>query len=160
MGLVFRSIGYKGVPIPGVPFYDRWGIIPNEKGRVTAEHGGAVVPGEYAVGWAKRGPSGVIGTNKPDAVETVKMMMEDVKGAFETGALNQQSPATDGQGHPGDIVALLQEKGVAFVSFADWQILEQIENERGAQRGQPRVKITDVGEMLRLIQTAKEGVMP
>ena len=160
VGLVFRSIGYKGVPIPGVPFYDRWGIIPNEKGRVTAEYGGAVVPGEYAVGWAKRGPSGVIGTNKPDAVETVKMMMEDVKGAFETGALNQQSPATDGQGHPGDIVAHLQEKGVAFVSFADWQILEQIENERGAQRGQPRVKITDVEEMLRLIQTAKEGVMP
>ena len=160
VGLVFRSIGYKGVPIPGVPFYDRWGIIPNEKGRVTAEHGGAVVPGEYAVGWAKRGPSGVIGTNKPDAVETVKLMMEEVKGAVETGALNQQSAPTDGHGQPGDIVALLQEKGVAFVSFADWQILEQIENERGAQRGQPRVKITDVEEMLRLIQTAKEGVMP
>ena len=82
-GLVFRSIGYRGVPIPGVPFYDRWGIIPNEKGRVTAEHGGAVVPGEYTVGWAKRGPTGVIGTNKPDAVETVKMMMEDVKNAAE-----------------------------------------------------------------------------
>ena len=115
------------------------------------------MPGEYAVGWAKRGPSGVIGTNKPDAVETVKMMMEDVKGAVETGALNQQSAATDGQGQPGDIVALLQEKGVAFVSFADWQILEQIENEQGARRGQPRVKITDVEEMLRLIRTAKEG---
>ena len=155
VGLVFRSIGYKGVPIPGVPFYDRWGIIPNEKGRVTAEHGGAVVPGEYAVGWAKRGPTGVIGTNKPDAVETVKLMLEDVDCANGTAARQQPNPHSDGHGRPGDIVSLLQEKDAAFVSFADWQILERIENERGAQRGQPRVKITNVDEMLRLIQTAK-----
>ena len=160
VGLVFRSIGYKGVPIPGVPFYDRWGIIPNEKGRVTAEHGGAVVPGEYAVGWAKRGPTGVIGTNKPDAVETVKMMLEDVKRAVGTAAVNQQNAPSDGHARPDGIVALLRERGVAFVSFADWRILEQIENERGAQRGQPRVKITDVDEMLRLIQTAKEEAAP
>ncbi len=173
VGLVFRSIGYKGVPIPGVPFYDRWGIIPNEKGRVTAEHGGAVVPGEYAVGWVKRGPTGVIGTNKPDAVETVKLMLEDVKcaaassterdaasGALGTAPANLQSPQLDGHGRPGDIISLLQEKGAAFVSFADWQILERIENERGALQGQPRVKITDVDEMLRLIQTAKEEAAP
>ena len=155
VGLVFRSIGYRGVPIPGVPFYDRRGIIPNEKGRVTAEHGGEVVPGEFAVGWAKRGPSGVIGTNKPDAVETVKLMMEDVKCAAGTAALDHHNPHSDGHDRRDDIVALLQAKGLAFVSFADWQILERIENERGAQRGQPRVKITDVDEMLRLIQTAK-----
>jgi len=171
VGLVFRSIGYRGVPIPGVPFYDRWGIIPNEKGRVTAEHGGAVVSGEYTVGWAKRGPTGVIGTNKPDAVETVKMMMEDVKsaaisagaalGAIGTAANGQQSPQPGGQnGRVDNIVAFLRERGAAFVSFADWQILEQIENERGVQRGQPRVKITDVEEMLRLIRTAKEEVAP
>ena len=171
VGLVFRSIGYRGVPIPGVPFYDRWGIIPNEKGRVTAEHGGSVVPGEYTVGWAKRGPTGVIGTNKPDAVETVKLMMEDVisanvsasAAASAVGAASngQQNPQPDAHVPPvNDIVALLRERGAAFVSFADWQILEQIEDERGAQRGQPRVKITDVEEMLRLIRTAKEGVAP
>jgi ferredoxin--NADP+ reductase len=173
VGLVFRSIGYRGVPIPGVPFFDRWGIIPNEKGRVTAEHGGAAVPGEYTVGWAKRGPTGVIGTNKPDAVETVKTMLEDVKSAavslsesegtpraVVTTAANNLSQHTVGHARPGDIIALLQKRGVPFVSFADWQILEQIENERGAQRGQPRVKITDVDEMLRLIQTAKVEALP
>ena len=173
VGLVFRSIGYRGVPIPGVPFFDRWGIIPNEKGRVTVEHGGAAVPGEYTVGWAKRGPTGVIGTNKPDAVETVKTMLEDVKSAavslsesegtpraVVTTAANNLSQHTVGHARPGDIIALLQKRGVPFVSFADWQILEQIENERGAQRGQPRVKITDVDEMLRLIQTAKVEALP
>jgi hypothetical protein len=70
------------------------------------------------------------------------------------------SQHTDGQARPGDIIALLQKRSVPFVSFADWQILEQIENERGAQRGQPRVKITDVDEMLRLIQTAKVEALP
>ena len=162
VGLVFRSIGYRGVPIPGVPFFDRWGIIPNEKGRVTFEHGGAVVPGEYTVGWAKRGPTGVIGTNKPDAGETVKLMLEDVKNNAVasspdgSAAANHRGLHTDGEPRPGDITTLLQKRGVAFVSFADWQILEQIENERGALRGQPRVKITDVDEMLRLIQSAKK----
>ncbi|MDE0311463.1 MAG: NADP oxidoreductase, partial [Caldilineaceae bacterium] len=161
VGLVFRSIGYRGVPIPGVPFYDRWGIIPNEKGRVTVEHGGEVVSGEYTVGWAKRGPTGVIGTNKPDAVETVRLMMEDVNNAAASRpgnavAAGNSALHTDGRGRPGDIIPLLKQRGVDFVSFADWQILEQIENERGALRGQPRVKITDVDEMLRLIQSAKE----
>ena len=167
VGLVFRSIGYRGVPIPGVPFYDRWGIIPNEKGRVTAEHGGAVVSGEYAVGWAKRGPTGVIGTNKPDAVETMKLMLEDLAPCAAGAAANGEEHAaarrnSHGGGHarPDDIIPLLQERKVAFVSFADWQILEQIENERGAQRGQPRVKITEVEEMLRLIRSAKEKVVP
>ena len=145
VGLVFRSIGYRGVPIPG----------------------------EYTVGWAKRGPTGVIGTNKPDAVETVKTMLEDVKSAavslsesegtpraVKSTATNNLSQHPDGHARPGDIIALLQKRGVPFVSFADWQILEQIENERGAQRGQPRVKITDVDEMLRLIQTAKVEALP
>lgn len=159
-GLVFRSIGYRGVPIPGVPFYDRWGIIPNEKGRVTAQHGGAVVPGEYTVGWAKRGPTGVIGTNKPDAVETVRLMLEDVaSNRFLCAETRQQNAQTGGHSRPRDIGPLLQEKGVVYVSFADWQILERIENERGALQGRPRVKITDVDEMLGLIQTAKEEVV-
>lgn len=155
-GLVFRSIGYRGVPVPGVPFYDRWGIIPNERGRVTDGHGGQAVPGEYTVGWAKRGPTGVIGTNKPDAVETVKRMVEDV--VSEGAAAAGERERSHGAG-PADIATLLQSKGVRYVSFADWQVLEQIENARGAELGRPRVKITDVDEMLRLIQSAREKVV-
>src|SRR5690606_2334281 len=82
VGLVFRSVGYRGVPLPDVPFYDKWGIIPNEKGRVlTAMQDGQPVSGNYVVGWIKRGPSGVIGTNKPDAVETVESLLEDVQAS-------------------------------------------------------------------------------
>ena len=78
-GLVFRSVGYRGVPLPDVPFFDDWGTIPNEKGRVLTEHDtGEPVVGHYTVGWIKRGPSGIIGTNKPDSVETVKMLLEDM----------------------------------------------------------------------------------
>lgn len=142
-GLVFRSIGYRSVPIPGVPFYDRWGIIPNEKGRVTATHKGEVVPGEYVVGWAKRGPTGVIGTNKPDAVETVHLMLEDVKTL---------TPAPDETVNPKAIVALLQERGIDYFTFADWLKLETIENERGKAQGRPRVKFTSEAEMLAAVR--------
>ena len=159
VGLVFRSIGYRGVPIPGVPFHDRWGIIPNVKGRVTVEHGGAVVPGEYTVGWAKRGPTGVIGTNKPDAMETVTLMIEDVVARRAAESARPEG-AREQAARPDAIVSLLQERGVEFVSFADWQILEQIENARGAERGQPRAKITDIEEMLRLIREGKAETAP
>ena len=77
MGLVFRSVGYRGVPIPGVPFHDAWGVILNDKGRVLEPDSREPQVGEYAAGWIKRGPSGVIGTNKPDAAETVACMAED-----------------------------------------------------------------------------------
>src|SRR5262245_46934387 len=77
-GLVFRSVGYRGVPLPGVPFDERWGVILNQKGRVL--HSETLLPriGEYTAGWIKRGPTGVIGTNKPDALETVRCMVEDL----------------------------------------------------------------------------------
>src|SRR5262245_27536498 len=77
VGLVFRSVGYRGVPLPGVPFHDSWGVILNEKGRVIDPETRQPMPGEYAAGWIKRGPTGVIGTNKPDAAETVAAMLED-----------------------------------------------------------------------------------
>ena len=77
-GLVLRSVGYRGVPIPGVPFDDERHVIPNVRGRVTDGPGGRPRPGEYAAGWIKRGPTGIIGTNKPDAVETVEAMLEVV----------------------------------------------------------------------------------
>ena len=77
MGLVFRSVGYRGVPLPGVPFHESWGVILNEKGRVLDPERKQPIPGEYAAGWIKRGPTGVIGTNKPDAAETVAAMLDD-----------------------------------------------------------------------------------
>ena len=78
VGLVFRSIGYRGVPLSGVPFDSGWGVILNEKGRVIDPETKSPKLGEYTAGWIKRGPSGVIGTNKPDAVETVKHMLDDL----------------------------------------------------------------------------------
>src|SRR5207244_11191107 len=77
VGLVFRSVGYKGVPLRAVPFHESWGVILNERGRVLDPDTKQPVTGEYTAGWIKRGPSGVIGTNKPDAAETVACMMED-----------------------------------------------------------------------------------
>lgn len=139
VGLVFRSIGYRSVPIPGVPFYEKWGIIPNQKGRVTATHKGEIVPGEYVVGWAKRGPTGVIGTNKPDAVETIHLMLEDVATL---------TPAPDATANPRAIVALLQARGAHYFTFEDWLKLEAIEDARGKAEGRPRVKFTSESEML------------
>src|SRR5256886_10402555 len=78
VGLGFRSVGYRGVPLPGVHFNESWGVILNDKGRVLDPDTKQPVPGEYAAGWIKRGPTGVIGTNKPDAAETVQCMFEDL----------------------------------------------------------------------------------
>src|SRR5207244_10999058 len=78
VGLVFRSVGYRGVPLPGVPFNDSWGVILNDKGRVLDPDTKQPIVGEYTAGWIKRGPTGVIGTNKPDAAETVAGMVEDL----------------------------------------------------------------------------------
>lgn len=147
VGLVFRSIGYRGVPIPGVPFHKRWGIIPNEKGRVTDGENGNVIPGEYVVGWAKRGPTGVIGTNKPDAVETVRNMLEDVPSL---------TPVPDENAKASAIVALLEERNVDYVTFEDWQVLNEIECERGKEPGRPRVKFTRVEEMLEAVHASRQ----
>ena len=143
-GLVFRSIGYRSLPIPGVPFYEKWGIIPNDKGRVTVTHKGAVLPGEYVVGWAKRGPTGVIGTNKPDAVETVELMLADVQTI---------TPVADDKADPKAVLTLLQGRGVDYFNFDDWLKLEAIEDERGKAQGRPRVKFTSEAAMLAAVRT-------
>src|SRR4030095_436880 len=77
-GLVSRSVGYRGVPLPGVPFNESWAVILNDKGRVLDPDTKQPIVGEYTAGWIKRGPTGVIGTNKPDAAETVECMLEDL----------------------------------------------------------------------------------
>lgn len=145
-GLVFRSIGYKGVAIPNVPFDDRAGIIPNAEGRVLDPDKTQTLVGEYVVGWIKRGPTGIIGTNKPDAQETADQMLEDLAAGR---TLSPSTPA------PESIEALLHERGVEYVTFADWLKLDALEQERGKALNRPRLKFTNVEEMLQALHDAR-----
>ena len=145
-GLIFRSIGYKGVEVPGVPFDARRGVIPNAQGRVIDPDQTQTVTGEYVVGWIKRGPSGIIGTNKPDAVATVNLMIDDLD-AGKTLAPSDPSRAS--------IDALLKDRDVEVVTFADWLVLDEIEQGRGKTQNRPRVKFSRVEDMLQALREAK-----
>jgi ferredoxin/flavodoxin---NADP+ reductase len=137
-GLVLRSVGYRAVPLPGVPFDERSFILPNERGRVLAADGEAL-PGVYAVGWIKRGPTGILGTNKRDAEETVAQLAEDLaKGALPT------------PGHPGPeaIDALLRERKPELVSAEGWRAIDADELRRGSEAERPRVKLASREELL------------
>ncbi|HEY7026542.1 MAG TPA: FAD-dependent oxidoreductase [Gemmatimonadales bacterium] len=136
-GLVFRSVGYLGTGIPGVVFDAKRGIVPNEGGRVVTAPG-TPSQGEYVVGWIKRGPTGVIGTNKPDATETTDHLLED----FISGRLDRTLSSRD------EIDRMLAQRGVRVVTWNDWRKLDQLERERGAALGRPRLKFTTVAEML------------
>ncbi len=138
VGLVFRSVGYRGVPLPAVPFNDKWGVILNEKGRVIDPATQQPLPGQYTSGWIKRGPSGVIGTNKPDSVETAMGMLEDVQKGV---TLQPSQPGAD------RIDQLVRERQPQFFSFADWLALDKLEVAKGQPLGRPRVKFTCVKEM-------------
>lgn len=151
VGLVFRSIGYKGIALPGVPFDARAGVIPNAQGRVISPDEQKTVTGEYVVGWIKRGPSGIIGTNKPDSVATVAMMIED---ASAEKTLNPVEPSA------ASVERLLNERGVRYVSYADWLILDAVEQERGKAVNRPRLKISRVDEMLDLLQERRHAPDP
>ncbi|MBI4386373.1 MAG: NADP oxidoreductase [Elusimicrobia bacterium] len=140
IGLVFRSVGYRGVPIPGVPFDEKDGRISNAEGRVLNPATKSPLQGEYAVGWAKRGPTGLIGTNRADSVATVKAMVEDAK----TGRVRSQAAAAD----PAAIPQLLKSKNVRYVTFQDWKRLDALELARGKTLGKIRDKFTRVDEML------------
>src|SRR3954447_2082368 len=139
-GLVLRSIGYRGTPLPDVPFDDRRGLIRNDGGRVVDDDG-RPIPGEYAVGWIKRGPSGVIGTNKKDASDTVARVLEDA----EAGKLNDPSEP-DGVA----IEAWLRSQVPGLVTWNGWQAIDRHETQRGEPHGRPRVKVISVGEMQRI----------
>jgi ferredoxin--NADP+ reductase len=138
-GLVFRSVGYRGVPVPGVPFHEGWGVILNESGRVLDPDTRRPRPGEYTAGWIKRGPSGVIGTNKPDAAETVAAMLED---AAAGQVLRPADP------DPADVERLVRERQPQVVSYGDWLRLDQVEIEQGRAAGRPRRKLTRLADML------------
>ena len=142
VGLVFRSVGYRGVALPGVPFHEKWGVVLNEKGRVVDPETRQPVLGEYTAGWIKRGPTGVIGTNKPDAAETVACMLED---AAEGRVLAPAHP------EPAAVEALVRQRQPGWVSYADWRRLDELEVAEGRTRGRPRVKLCRVDEMLRAL---------
>ena len=137
VGLVFRSVGYRGVALPGVPFHERWGVIANKQGRVTDE-ADTQVAGEYVAGWIKRGPSGVIGTNKPCAVESVAAMLQD---AVAGATWSPVAPSPD------SVEALLRSRGVDFTSFEDWCALDAAELAAGEACARPRVKFGSKDEM-------------
>ena len=139
VGLVFRSVGYRGVPLPGVPFNESWGVILNDKGRVLDSDTKQPIVGEYAAGWIKRGPTGVIGTNKPDAAETVECMFEDLTAGSVLEPAHPEAAAAE---------ALVRQRQPSYFSYADWQKLDAIEVERGRAQGRPRVKFTRIEEML------------
>jgi len=146
VGMVVRAIGYRGEPLPGVPFNKDWGVISNKDGRVADAETGIIVPREYVVGWAKRGATGVIGTNRPDAVATVARMLEDVPGITP-------APRAD----PDAISSLLQARHIRFISWEDWQIINAAEVAAGKAQGRPRVKFTSVEAMLAVVQQAHQS---
>jgi ferredoxin/flavodoxin---NADP+ reductase len=147
-GLVFRSVGYRGVPLPGVPFDDKWGVVLNEKGRVLDPDTKQPLPGEYTAGWIKRGPSGVIGTNKPDAAETVAGMLEDMTASH---TLEPSEP------DPAAAERLVRQRQPSYISYADWLRLNEVEVTRGRAQGRPRVKFTRVDEMLAALGNRSQG---
>jgi ferredoxin/flavodoxin---NADP+ reductase len=137
-GLVLRSVGYRAVPLPDVPFDERHFVLPNKQGRVLAPDG-ETLPGVYAVGWIKRGPTGILGTNKRDADETVSCLAQDL----EARAL-PQPPNPD----PGQIDALLAERKPDLVTVEGWRAIDERELERGRSEQRPRVKLATLEELL------------
>ncbi|MDI3313537.1 MAG: FAD-dependent oxidoreductase [Mycobacterium sp.] len=135
--LVVRSVGYRGVPIPGVPFDDKTGTIPSANGRVVGRRN------EYVVGWIKRGPSGVIGTNKKDSQDTVDTLLGDLAVGRERGLAD----------FPGDHAAKLADWLVSrqpkLVTAAHWHAIDRFEREAGERQGRPRVKLPTLEELLR-----------
>jgi ferredoxin--NADP+ reductase len=128
--------------LPDLPFDARAGIIPNQGGRVVDPATGQVAPGEYVVGWIKRGPTGVIGTNKPDAQETVNLMLQDLP-------LEVARPGREA------LENLLRARKPDYVTFEDWQTLDQIEVANGQVSGRPRLKFSRVDDMLEALQERK-----
>ncbi len=142
-GLVFRSIGYKGTALEGLPFDARSGVFPTKDGRIHDETG-AIIPGLYASGWIKRGPTGIIGTNRADSVETVASLLADL-------------PTLDAGLRPGAHGLERLRSAVRVVSYEDWLAIDQAEIERGRPKGKPREKFTRVEDMLAHLAEPRRG---
>ncbi len=151
-GLAFRAIGYRGIPLPGVPFDERSAVIPNDAGRVLDPDSGAPLAGEYVVGWIKRGPSGVIGTNKKDAQETVDAMLADLAPQGDGAAAPPERGATHVPDDPdaAAVEALLRARQPELVTYSGWEAIDRHERALGEPAGRPRVKLTRIEELLRV----------
>jgi ferredoxin/flavodoxin---NADP+ reductase len=133
--LVVRAVGYRGMPTPGLPFDEKSGTIPHTGGRVDGSRN------EYVVGWIKRGPTGVIGSNKSDSQETVDTLIEDLSGA---------ELADFGENHSDVLVEWLVERQPQLVTDDHWKLIDEHERSAGGTGGRPRVKLTNVAELLRI----------
>ena len=131
------------VPVPGVPFHERWGVILNEEGRIIDPDTEGPITGLYTAGWIKRGPTGIIGTNKPDAAETVASMMTELEDGLARSPGDPSTPA---------VPALLAARGVRYVNLAGWRKLDAAERAAGESQGRPRVKVTRVDDMLAIME--------
>jgi ferredoxin--NADP+ reductase len=140
--LVLRAVGYRGQALPGVPFDSRSHLIPNDGGRVL-DPPGTVLPGAYATGWIKRGPSGVIGTNKADSMETARALLAD---------LPSLTPAPDGE--PESVERFLRERGARVVGWHDWLEIDRHERELGERDGRERAKVTNFEPLLERFRSA------
>jgi ferredoxin/flavodoxin---NADP+ reductase len=154
-GLVFRAIGYRGEPLPGVSFDERAATILNERGRVLDPDSRAPLPGEYVVGWIKRGPSGVIGTNKKDAQETVDAILADLRpsanGDRATGdGASAGAPHVPSEPDSRAVEALLRERQPQLVTYSGWEAIDRHERALGERGGRPRVKLTEIEQMLQI----------
>jgi ferredoxin/flavodoxin---NADP+ reductase len=147
-GLAFRAIGYRGIPLPDVPFDERAGTIPNDEGRVLDAPGGSPLPGEYVVGWIKRGPSGVIGTNKKDAQQTVDAILADLSGNSNGDGESALRALDPGAGDPAKIETLLRTRRPDLVTYEGWSSIDRHERSLGEPAGRPRVKLTTIEQML------------
>ncbi len=141
--IVFRSIGYRGVPVDALPFDNRKGIVPNVDGRVVDPDSGRPIPGVYVTGWIKRGPTGVIGTNKKCATETVDALLRD----YSDGAL------TAAQHKPSDVLTLVLERNPEALTFDDWSLIDRAERDAGKAENRPRVKFVDVASMMNVVRS-------
>jgi ferredoxin--NADP+ reductase len=135
-GIVFRSVGYRGVALPDLPFDEARGTLPNVGGRVL-DGNGAPLAGVYCAGWIKRGPTGVIGTNKKDATESVQLLLEDAAAG--------RLPLTDDRR---DLAEVLTERGAEPVLYAGWEAIDRVEKAAGEPHGRPRIKLCTWEDLL------------
>ena len=144
--LVLKAVGYRGVPLPGLAFDERRGIVANQDGRVLERAGGAVRKGHYVVGWAKRGPTGLVGTNSPDSRATVELLLADARAGATLAPLPQD-----------DVERALRAKHVDFVTWQDWQRLDAHERTRGAASGRARLKDASVETLMDTVRALRQS---
>jgi ferredoxin--NADP+ reductase len=142
VGMIFRSLGYQPLALPDVPFDEARSIIAHREGRVI-DRSGRFAEGEYVTGWAKRGPTGIIGTNKSDSAETVGHLLADLasRPSFKGG---------DGEA----VLTLLEGRRVDYTNWASWLRLDDHEIELGRRQGRPRVKLSALGSMMEVCRAA------